>query len=473
MSRLSSASSPCTEVAAGCGESAKTLSTTAPCPAAGPASTSIRPSTPTFHREDAAPASKTSDTPCSAPSSGVPVTTTRSSPTGSLTTKGQEILEYISQRLGGDLRGRDGGEEIGWTAAHLAVIKKSPEILALLIGMNIPIDLPQHPYTREETPLALAVEEICEFGYDDNGEDMHEIVCQLMNAGADMFASTCLFGLCIDGILTHFDEAFVLIFIREFVCEPMEDVTNKNAPMNLLRVLRAFLRSGKHIDAIEQCLLESIDFDLREAMWDDTNSILVSLAIEKKYFSVFTFLVGMGAKVDSHVLETALYDAAQKTDHESIKFLLEHGVDANRCDHTPLHMLMNYTLEEDNKSSSDSDDSGYSFSDDSDNIFVERPHSCYAFIECVRLLRHHVSIFDSKWTTRAKSPLYENCANGCDLCFKYYGHHWEAVERALEPLLPNELVQNIQTFFDVTPLREKHRIVYDTHIKNDCEEEDY
>ena len=462
-----------------CGDSAKTPSTTVTCPAAEPASTSIRPFTPTSPLEDAAPARKTSDTKCNVPSPGAPVTTTRSSPAGSLTTKGQRTLECISQRLGGDLRGRVGGGEIGWTAAHLAVIEKSPETLALLIGMNIPIDVPLHPYTREETPLALAVGEICEFGYDDNSEDMHDIVYQLMNAGADMFATTCLFGPCIDGILTHFDETFALRFIREFVCEPMEDATNKNAPMNLLRVLRAVLRSGKHIDALEQCLLESIDFDPREARWDVTNSILVSLAIEKKYFSVFTSLVGMGAKVDSYVLETALYDAAQNTDHESIKFLLEHGVDANRCDHTPLHVLMNYTLEEgnnyddDDSSSSDSDDSGYSFSDDSDNIFVERHHSCYAFTECVRLLRHHVSIFDPKWTTRAKSPLYENCANGCDLCFKYYGHHWDAVERALEPLLPNELVKNIQTFFDVTPLREKHRMVYDTHIKHDCEEEDY
>ena len=287
-------------------------------------------------------------------------------------TKGQKILEHILQRLGGDLR----GTWEGWTAAHLAVLDKSPEAIALLIAMDIPIDIPVYPCTREQTPLAFAVDEICEYGYDDDREEMHNIVCQLVNAGADIFARTCGGIRCIGGILTHFDEAFALNFLHKYVCEPMRDCTNKDAPANLLDTLLALLTTEMRRDGLEKCLVECIDFDLRESKWEYMSWKLVFSAILKKSYSVLSLLIDRGAGVHAgDVLAEALNEAAQDSDVECVRILLENGADMRN---NPLHSVGDCALYE---------------------------HDCYAYTECVRLLRQHVDIFDSRWMLE-KSPIH-------------------------------------------------------------------
>lgn len=351
-------------------------------------------------------------------------------------TKGQQILECITRRMGGELQGIC--EKSGWTAAHHAVVDKSPQAIALLIAMGIPIDVPLYADKKEETPLAFVVDDVCEYGYDNDRKEIHDIVCQLVNAGANIFANTCDGIRCIDGILTHFDEAFALNYLHKYVCEPMQDCTNKDAPANLLRTLLTLLTAGIRRDMLEQCLVECIDFDLREVVWETMSVRLVYHAILKKNYSVLARLIDCGAKVHvGDVLVEALYEAAQKNDFECVRLLLEHGASAKKNDNiwreeeTALHIV-----------GADMDD-----------------HNCYAFTECVRLLRQHVSIFDSKWMHQM-SPLYYR-PSACDLCIQYFGHHWEACEQALAPFLPRELVCRIQTFFDVTSLRKTHKKTYD------------
>ena len=327
--------------------------------------------------------------------------------------------------LGGDLR----GTWEGWTAAHLAVIEKSPEAIYLLIAMGIPVDVSLYPEKKEESPLAFVVDEIRNYGYNNDREEMHDIVCQLVNAGADIFASTDDGSRCIDGILTHFDEAFALNFLHEYVCEPMQYCTNKDAPANLLDALLALLTAEMRRDVLEKCLVECIDFDLRESKWEYMSVRLVSSAILKKSYSVLSVLIDRGAGVHAgDVLAEALDEAAQDIDVERVRILLENGADMRS---NPLHFVGGCSLYE---------------------------HDCYAYTECVRLLRQHVDIFDPKWM-REESPIH--CLTACDFkCNQFYGHHWQAAQEALAPLLPEELVFYIQSFFDVSELREKYQQAY-------------
>lgn len=127
-----------------------------------------------------------------------------------------------------------------------------------------------------------------------------------------------------------------------------------------------------------------------------------------------------------------LFEAAKVADDERVKFLLDSGADANVniYGETPLHVV---------------------------GVHQEH-HDCYAYTECVRLLRQHIDIFDPKWM-REQSPIHFLTA--CDFkCDQFYGHHWKATQEVLAPLLPEELVFHVQSFFDVSELREKYQQAY-------------
>ena len=128
----------------------------------------------------------------------------------------------------------------------------------------------------------------------------------------------------------------------------------------------------------------------------------------------------------------ALFEAAHMADYERVRSLLDRGANAKNTlyGETPLHMV---------------------------GVHQEH-HDCYAYTECVRLLRQHVDIFDPRWM-REQSPIH--CLIACDFkCDQFYGHHWQAAQEALVSLLPEDLVFHIQSFFDVSELREKYQQAY-------------
>ena len=132
---------------------------------------------------------------------------------------------------------------------------------------------------------------------------------------------------------------------------------------------------------------------------------------------------------------TTLHEAATIADYERLRMLIERGADplVSMYGETPLHVVGVARFDETGKDH----------------------HDCYGYTECVRLLREHISIFDPRWM-RERSPLHFICA--CDFgCDTYYGHHWKVTEESLAPFLPDELISYVQSFFDVSAIREMHQ----------------